>query len=207
MLVAFCLNDLEGIFSYEYGLTLDRSNRTRSLPGRALDLLLEGSRFFSWLEYRLDELEARRSFVRARNLLRGPLYEQAVSEQGKALEDRFGTLATILKSGGGIPGLVAIFPTFGNRFLAYPHRDLHRVVAAAAHAAGLAAVDLLDCYQAYDVWDVRVDVVHPNPMGHGVAAHAIAAALCGPSWPCMPDHARGRCTDYGKTDFPSVRGY
>jgi lysophospholipase L1-like esterase len=207
VLVAFCLNDLEGIFSYEYGLTLDRSNRARTLPGRALELLLERSRFFSWLEYRLDELEARRSFVRVRNPLRGPLYEQAVSEQGKALEDRFGTLAAILKSAGGIPGLVAIFPTFGNRFPAYPHRDLHRVVAAAAQGSGLAVVDLLDCYEAYDVWDVRVDVVHPNPMGHAVAAHAIAEALCGPGWPSVPDHPRGRCPGYRRNDFPSVRGY
>jgi len=207
VLVAFCLNDLEGIFSYEYGLTLDRSNRTRTLPGRTLELLLERSRLFSWLEYRLAELEARRSYVHARNPLRGPLYEQAVSEQGKALEDRFSTLAAILKSGGGIPGLVAIFPVFGNRFPAYPHRDLHRVVAAAARASGLAVVDLLDCYEAYDVWDLRVDVVHPNPMGHGVAAHAIAEAICGTGWPCAPDLLRGRCTGYRKTDFPSVRGY
>jgi lysophospholipase L1-like esterase len=207
VLVAFCLNDLEGIFSYEYGLTEDRSNRTRTLSGRALELLLERSRLFSWLEYRLAELEARRSFVRARNPLRGPLYELAVAEQGKALEDRFSTLAAILKSGGGVPGLVAIFPIFGNRFAAYPHRDLHGVVAAAARASGLKAVDLLDCYEAYDVWDVRVDVVHPSPMGHGVAAHAIAEAICGTGWPCAPDHPRGRCTGYRRTDFPSVRGY
>jgi lysophospholipase L1-like esterase len=207
VLVAFCLNDLEGIFSYEYGLTEDRSNRTRTLSGRALELLLERSRLFSWLEYRLAELEARRSFVRARNPLRGPLYELAVAEQRKALEDRFSTLAAILKSGGGVPGLVAIFPIFGNRFAAYPHRDLHGVVAAAARASGLKAVDLLDCYEAYDVWDVRVDVVHPSPMGHGVAAHAIAEAICGTGWPCAPDHPRGRCTGYRRTDFPSVRGY
>jgi lysophospholipase L1-like esterase len=207
VLVAFCLNDLEGIFSYEYGLTEDRSNRARTLAGRALELLLERSRFFSWLEYRLAELEARRSFVRARNPLRGPLYEQAVAEQQKALLDRFTTLAAILKSGGGVPGLVAIFPIFGNRFAAYPHRDLHGAVAAAARASGLKVVDLLDCYEAYDVWDVRVDVVHPSPMGHGVAAHAIAEAICGTGWPCAPDHPRGRCTGYLKTDFPSVRGY
>src|SRR5262249_40740344 len=40
VLVAFCLNDLEGIFSYEYGLVLDRSARSDTLGGRLLEGLL-----------------------------------------------------------------------------------------------------------------------------------------------------------------------
>jgi len=207
VVVAFCLNDLEGIFSYEYGLTMDRSTRSSSLPGKAREWLLEHSVLLSWVEYRFAELEARRSFVRARNPLNGPLYEEAVGEQKKALAIRFGQLGSVLGSHGNIPGLVAIFPTFGKRFAVYPHRSLHLIVAEAARGAGLEVVDLLDCFQAYDFRDVRVDVLHPNPLGHRVAAHAIERALCARGWVCHAGRQRPPCTDYKRSDFPSVRGY
>ena len=127
VVVAFCLNDLEGLFSYEYGLTIDRSERGRTLAGRVIEGLLSRSVFFSWVEYRFAELEARRRYVQARNPMSGRLYEQAVAQQQAALRGPFGALASLLKPRG-IAGAIAIFPTFGNRFGAYPHRELHRVV-------------------------------------------------------------------------------
>jgi len=206
VIVAFCLNDLEGVFSYEYGLTVDRAARGRTPVGRILEALLSRSVFFSWVEYRLAELEARRRFVRARNPLAGPLYEQAVSEQKQALLSGFGVLESLLRPRG-IAGVVAVFPTFGGRFSAYPHRELHRVVHEAAEERGLVPVDLLDCYQAYDFRDLRVDVVHPNPMGHRIAAHALRDALCARGLLCEGPAPAGRCTDYRIADFPTVRGY
>ena len=81
VVVAFCLNDLEGLFSYELGLVQDRAERRHTLLGRARDELLRRSLLFSWIEYRLSEAEARRRFVRTRNPLEGPLYAEAVSRQ------------------------------------------------------------------------------------------------------------------------------
>jgi lysophospholipase L1-like esterase len=207
VLVAFCLNDLEGIFSYEYGLVLDRSARSDSPGGRVLEAVLRRSVLASWVEYRLAELEARRRFAQARNPLGGPLYAEAVSEQKKALLARFRTLHELLAARG-IPALVAVFPTFGTRFASYPYRELHAAVVETARESGLLAVDLLDCFSAYDFHDVRVDVVHPNPMGHRVAAHAIRDALCGEKRLCdrAPTPA-GSCTSYEPGQFPQVRGY
>ncbi len=207
VVVALCLNDLEGIFSYEYGLTVDRSARSARLSGRLREGLLRRSVLAAWIEYRLAELEARRRFAQARNPLGGPLYEEAVGEQKKALLARFGTLHALLAARG-LPGLVAVFPTFGKRFSNYPYRDLHAAVVESARESGLLAVDLLDCFAGYDLWDVRVDVVHPNPMGHRIAAHGIRDALCAQGLLCDGASAQSvPCTGYRKEDFPQVRGY
>jgi hypothetical protein len=68
-------------------------------------------------------------------------------------------------------------------------------------------VDILDCYSAYEFRDLRVDVVHPSPMGHRVAAHAIRDALCARGWLCAGVPAGPSCTAYRKSEFPTVRGY
>ena len=206
VVVAFCLNDLEGLFSYELGLVQDRAARGRSFSGRAREWLLGRSLLFSWIEYRLSELEARRSFVRARNPLEGPLYAEAVGQQKRALEGKLAVLNGLLGARG-IPGVVVVFPVLGGRFERYPHRDLHRAVVEVAEGAGLAAVDLLDCFSAYDFRELRVDVVHPSPLGHRVAAHAVRDALCGRGWLCRGAPAGPPCTGYRASDFPRVRGY
>ncbi|HEY7515823.1 MAG TPA: SGNH/GDSL hydrolase family protein [Vicinamibacteria bacterium] len=207
VVVAFCLNDLEGIFSYEFGLTLDRSARSATIGGRLLEGLLRRSLLASWVEYRLAELEARRRFAEARNPLAGPLYAEAVAEQRKALAAHFRTLRELLASRG-LPGLVAVFPTLGNRFPNYPYRELHAAVLDSARDEGLLALDLLDCFSAYDFHDLRVDVVHPSPLGHRVAAHAIRDALCGRGLLCDGASAQAlSCTGYRVEDFPRVRGY
>jgi lysophospholipase L1-like esterase len=207
VVVAFCLNDLEGLFSYELGLVQDRATtRGGSWLGRLREALLGRSLLFSWIEYRLSELEARRGFVRARNPLDGPLYAEAVGQQKAALEGKLAVLRSLLAPRG-IPGVVVVFPVLGGRFERYPHRDLHRAVVEAAQSAGLAAVDLLDCYSAYGFRQLRVDVVHPSPLGHRVAAHAVRDALCARGWLCRGVPAGPTCTAYRASDFPTVRGY
>jgi lysophospholipase L1-like esterase len=206
VIVAFCLNDLEGLFSYELGLVQDRPARGRSWIGRLREGLLGRSLLFSWIEYRFSELEARRSFVRAKNPLEGPLYAEAVNQQRTALEGKLAVLRALLASRG-IPGMVVVFPVLGARFERYPHRELHRAVVEAAEGAGLAGLDLLDCYSAYDFRDLRVDVVHPSPLGHRVAAHAIRDGLCARGWLCPAPSPGPPCTAYRRSDFPTVRGY
>jgi lysophospholipase L1-like esterase len=207
VVVAFCLNDLEGLFSYELGLLQDRAARSGSAWGRLREELLRRSLLFSWVEYRLSEMEARRRFVQVKNPLEGPLYAEAVEHQKAALQGKFALLRAILQSRG-ISGLVVLFPTMGRRFENYPHGELHRVVAEAAGEAGLGSVDLRDCYGAYDFRALRVDVVHPSPLGHRVAAHAIRDALCARGWACRGGVPAGPgCREYRAADFPQVRGY
>jgi len=207
VVVAFCLNDLEGIFSYELGLVQDRAERRRSLLGRAREAVLAHSQLASWVEYRLSELEARRRYVHARNPVSGPLYAEAVSRQRAVLVSKFDALSTILRSRG-IHGLVVVFPYLGTRFDRYPYRELHAAVTSAASSTGLAALDLLDCYSGYGFRDLRVDVVHPSPLGHRVAAHAIRDALCARGWLCEGGVGAGPgCASYRPADFARVRGY
>ena len=205
VVVAFCLNDLEGLTSYEYGLTVDRAARRESLLGAAYELLLAHSRLFSWIEYRMMGLEARRIYVKARDT--GRLYVETPQQQVPRLEAEFTALETLLKPRG-IPGLVVVFPVFGKRFDRYGHRDLHRAVVGAAEATGLGAVDLLDCYSVYDFRDVRVDLIHPSPLGHRIAARAIRDALCSRGLACAAAPSpEGTCRDYDPAAFPKVKGY
>jgi lysophospholipase L1-like esterase len=206
VLVAFCLNDLEGLFSYELGLVQDRAVRGRSWAGRLRESLLSRSLLLSWIEYRVSEIEARRSFVKARNPLEGPLYAEAADQQKRALAGKLAGLGSLLAARG-IPGMVVVFPVLGGRFERYPHRELHGAVVEAARGAGLAAVDLLECYSAYGFRDLRVDVVHPSPLGHRVAAHAVRDALCARGWLCDGVPPGPPCTAHRPSDFPRIRGY
>lgn len=206
VVVLFCLNDLEGVFSYELGLVQDRSERRATLRGRAREWLVARSRLVSWVEYRLTELEARRHFVRAKNPLEGPLYAEGLPEQRRALQGQLAVLRALLASRG-IPGLLVVVPVLGERFERYPHRELHRVLREAAEAESLAALDLLDCYSAYEFRDLRIDVVHPSPLGHRVAAHAVRDALCARGWLCDAVPPGATCRDYRSQDFETLRGY
>ena len=202
-MIAFCLNDLEGLFSYELGLVQDRAERRRTLLGRARDELLRRSLLFSWVEYRLSEAEARRRFVRTRNPLEGPLYAEAVGQQKAALAGKFAVLRELLRPRG-IPALVVVFPTLGTRFERYPYRELHAAVVSAAEQSDVGALDLLECFSGYDFRDLRVDVVHPSPLGHRVAAHAIRDALCARGWLCAGGVPEGPgCRSYRPADFPA----
>lgn len=206
VVVLFCLNDLEGLFSYELGLLQERAERRRTPLGAAREWLVGRSRLFAWVEYRLTELEARRHFVRAKNPLEGPLYAEAVSEQRHVLQGRFAVLGTLLASRG-IPGLVVVMPVLGERFERYPYRELHRAVVEASESERLEALDLLDCFSAYEFRDLRVDVVHPSPLGHRVAAHAVRDALCAGGVLCAAVPEGPSCGSYLPADFPTLRGY
>lgn len=203
----FCLNDLEGLLSFEYGLTLNRKE-ARSGPRLALESLLAFSRFAAWIEYRLTEREARAQFARARNPLGGELYEVKPEALDAHLDASFGALAATL-SPRGIKGTVAIFPVLGNRFENYPYKALHAQIAAAATRAGLRAIDMLPCFEPYPFREVRVDVVHPNPLGHRIAAHAVADGLWADLFPGEPKPAglARSCARYEAKEFTAVRGY
>jgi lysophospholipase L1-like esterase len=203
VVLAFCLNDLQSVFSYEYGLVVDRE--TGGWWGSARDLALRSSRLASWVDYRLTEHEVRQRFAASRASDRGlaPRRDAARRE----LDASFARLSAIL-AGAGVPGLVAVFPTLDHPFDAYPHQWLHTLVIESAQRHGLGAVDLLGCLSSYAPEQVRVDPIHPNPLGHRVAAHAARdAVLEGGFLALAPPEDSGDCRSYRSSDFPSVRGY
>ena len=203
----FCLNDLEGLLSFEYGLTQAR-REARSGPRRALESLLSFSRFAAWIEYRLTERDARAEFARARNPFGGELYEATPETLDAHLDASFTALAGVVTPRG-ITAAIAIFPILGNRFENYPYQDLHARIGRAAGRAGLLSVDLLPCFAGYAFRDVRVDVVHPNPLGHRIAAHAAADRLFAELFPGerKPAALARPCSSYRPEEFPAVKGY
>jgi lysophospholipase L1-like esterase len=213
VIVAVCLNDLRA-FSNEYGLVLDRSKKRRTPLGHLTDTLLEHSVLLSWIEYRRARLDAARLLEEGGRPPKSGSQGRRVHgpadpmEQRKELSSRFSTIAEILR-GAFVPGLVAVFPLFNSRFDDYPYRDVHRSVIETAREVGIPAVDLLECFEAYDYRQVRADEIHPNPMGHRVAAHAILEAVCAGGTFCegrTRAPARG-CTSYRPEEFRQVRGF
>lgn len=203
----FCLNDLEGLLSFEYGLTKAR-REARSGPRRILESLLSFSRFAAWIEYRLTEHDARAQFARARNPLGGDLYEASSEAIDAHLDAGFRSLSATVKPRG-IEAAVAIFPVLGNQFVNYPYKDLHARILAAAERSGLIAIDMLPCFAPYPFRDVRVDVVHPNPLGHRIAAHAAAEGLWEGLFKDQPKPValQRPCSGYRLEDFAVVKGY
>ena len=70
-------------------------------------------------------------------------------------------------------------------------------------------MDLLPCFEPYSFREVRVDVVHPNPLGHRIAAHALAEGMFSDLFPGEePPPSLGRsCSSYRAEEFKTVKGY
>jgi len=81
----------------------------------------------------------------------------------------------------GFPVLVVIFPLVdGACFDDYRWGSFHRRVAEEAAANGFACLDLLPVFaqrSPSELWIKRSDDLHPNPLGHRIAATAIYRAL------------------------------
>jgi len=82
-----------------------------------------------------------------------------------------------------LPVLVVIFPLFGSEAGAGPEAlaDVHRIVTAEASKRGFAVLDLLPVYagatRAFGT-EMKLDFMHPDALGHRVAATAILNWLC-----------------------------
>ncbi len=89
-----------------------------------------------------------------------------------------------------LPVLVVIFPLFGTDAGVGPEAlaDVHQIVASAASQRGFAVLDLLPVYAhatAAFGTDMNLDFMHPDALGHRVAATAIRSWLCDSTW--LPD--------------------
>lgn len=85
-----------------------------------------------------------------------------------------------------LPVLVVIFPLFGDGD-GGPESvaDVHELVRTEAARRGFAVLDLLPVYTTAKRAtgdDLSVDFMHPNPLGHRVAANALLAWMCRAQW-------------------------
>lgn len=200
VILALCLNDFESVFSYEYGLVVRRREVAESggMLRRSWDLLLDHSVLLSWVEYRLIEFEVRRQYAAA-GPHNSPITDEARMAARRDLDGRLQRFSELLRHSGEIRGVVAIFPTFDKPWSEYANGWLHETILESGRAHGLEVVDLRTCLSGYAPESVRVDPIHPNPLGHRIAAHAIAEVVAGVDL--------GDCRGYRTQDFPAVRGY
>jgi len=99
------------------------------------------------------------------------------------VERGFGSLTTMARRHG-FEALVVVFPVFED-LDRYPLRGVHERVLAAARAASLPALDLLASYERSEREGERslaVNSLHPNALGHEIAARAIADELTARGW-------------------------
>jgi lysophospholipase L1-like esterase len=73
--------------------------------------------------------------------------------------------------------ILVIFPLMVDTPVGYPWLNIHHRVTDVATQNGLEVIDLLDRYRAAGFSNVRDDTVHPNTVGHRIAAEALYAAI------------------------------
>jgi lysophospholipase L1-like esterase len=182
IIVAFCLNDLEDIFSYDYGLTVNRMERIRtgSLWQRLYEFGLDHSMLLSVIQYRLIEYELRQQYVSAQYEESPPVPSKKEQE---VMRDTLARKMELLKSTAAerlskpIPILFAIFPTFDFDYRRYPNHWVHGMVAAEAMKSGFTVVDLLPAFSRFSNKEIRADIIHPNAQGHRIAAQEMFSAI------------------------------
>jgi lysophospholipase L1-like esterase len=222
VIISICMNDLNTIFGYEYGLAM-KWEKARQNDGVWMQLrafALDHSLFAAWLEYRFQYLDYRRRWAggmhRAEDAPAGfhnaPTAERKLmlAKQKKSLKQAFGTFRRVLRVNGEIPSLIVLFPGLDYDYEIYPHREFHELVADAAARTGMEFLDLLPCYSGYPAPKLAVDPVHPSPIGHRIAAHAILDAIAGRGLIRGVDfdtESFGGCDGYHADDFPKIRGY
>lgn len=101
---------------------------------------------------------------------------QPDTDSWKGIVGDLGSLGTLSREHQ-VPVVLVIFPLMVDTTIDYPWRDIHARVREVATANGLSVVDLLDSYQAAGFATVRADTVHPNGVGHRIAAERIDAAI------------------------------
>lgn len=182
------LENLEGALT-----GAERSYRERLLDRGRRNLL--ASRFFALAAYTWQSTKrAGRTRAPARPdaqwlALQGGSYAEyfaslhADPEAWGRVERGFGSLAAMARQYG-FEALVVVFPVFED-LDRYPLRGVHERVLAAARAAPLPALDLLASYERSEREGERslaVNSLHPNALGHEIAARAIADEIAARGW-------------------------
>ena len=79
----------------------------------------------------------------------------------------------------GFEVVVLVFPVLVD-FDRYPFESMHRALAERARSLGFGVVDLLPTYRSRaTAAELADDVIHPNALGHSIAAETLTAHLLG----------------------------
>ena len=179
ILIAMCLNDFDSAFSYEYGIAVKRNSAIKegTLLKNIIAFALDHSKLCSWIYYRLNEIEVRKAYIQNGRVSKASEPSaQSLQNIRSELEKKLRKLKQIIQPYGN-PTALIIFPTFDVNFDKYPNRWLHEIIAQAAKEYHLNTIDLLEPFSKFAHTDVRVDFVHPNPLGHKIAAHSIVMKI------------------------------
>jgi lysophospholipase L1-like esterase len=143
----------------------------------ARQLLVRGDGGAKEIELRLDPGFVADARGRRERYFRGLHRREAARRRFEGGLARIGAIARE----SGVPAVLAIFPLFyDDPSQPYGLADVHDLVAAEARANGL---EVLDLRPAFDAARERVgvplhaDMMHPNALGHRVAARALLGAM------------------------------
>lgn len=194
VLYLYCLNDpqetsreLEDILRAD-DMSAARNDHVRRIWASSRSVL-GGSRLWNWIRLALAERFGRPAAPRERYrddmeiVLAGDgeAYYRSLYAEGPARDRLRAGLDRIARWSGenAVPVWVVVFPVFAD-LDDYPLEDLHRAVAAEAAERGLRTVDLLPVYREAHragAGAFYADPLHPNEIGYGIAARAVAEAL------------------------------
>jgi lysophospholipase L1-like esterase len=194
VLYAYALNDPQSVSIEREAL---RELEAETAAGRTrgagpLTRWLSRSRLWLWARHEAGEHLV--SPRRPEHMPDDPAYQAAARgdpagyfrtlhrESGPArrVEEGLAELAALARERG-IPLQVALFPLFSDAEDEDPLDDVRALVAAAARREGLGVVDLAPAYAAARAQlgqALHLDFLHPNALGHRVAAHALLHHLC-----------------------------
>ncbi len=176
ILFGLCLNDIDSPFSYEYGLTAGATERQgQAGPSEKLQTWLRSnSRLAAWIHYRRVEYDARKQWAEAREWQIGNGSDNLRLQLRQVLVPRMQEIAQIAA---GRDVVVMLFPSFDVVDGNYKNDWFHEEVGGTARSAGLHYLDLRDDFHHLPPEETSVDVVHPSPWGHLIAAHRLALFL------------------------------
>jgi lysophospholipase L1-like esterase len=175
VVVNFVLNDCEFPSSLRAGRALNRDNDARvhvlNLPIHpGLKRKLKESAFLYFVKERVENLRGRLLDLEDRDHTTRVWSQE--SNRQKVLRS-FDALREIRESNK-IDVVILVWPLITD-YGRYPYRSIHEWIVNAAHARGLATIDLLPLYSTMDARALQVageDNVHPNGAGHRIAAEA-----------------------------------
>lgn len=197
VLIAYCLNDLQD-YSYEYGeLKSQLSNNELSLYEdwkKGKNKILLESNLYRFLKYRIFYIQKKelqknidKEWISIKNYTWADYYRNLYIDGGEVfLNDKIYEFKKLSEKYNFKP-FILVFPVLLN-LDNYPLLDVHEKIRKAGLRFGIYGLDLLNTYRSYTSLSKKaihirmdngaIDPLHPNEIGHKLAAIAVLIQLC-----------------------------
>lgn len=178
VILGYSLNDNNTLYqvkkvdgAYRFVSECDRCPYLYPFPGNGI--MLEHSYFYRHINLVMTDI--------ARRLGYSHLIKFFYCGGGTLEERAEDALLRIRENAGGMGAslIIVVFPLFAD-FNRYEYFHSHRWIAEQAAALGVPIIDLFEHYRTMDASELRVspdDIVHPNALGHALAARILASFL------------------------------